>query len=223
MLRHYEHIFSHSVVWWQLWLNGRADGKNKNKKRDRAGEWEEFEKIGVWWKRRLSWAYVCTLPAGCCCSYGCCLFWCVLWLDDQKNPQTPPERWDKIWRLLLKCLIIVLKKKKNSLEMTPDTLLGFGAGWYVPPSSESLVPLSEPKAVSPPAHCPSGAPSDSPVPPLEADSRRPGRGALAPAPPQGSGAALACVGCGRLHPGGGSSPKNLDREEQHAALSHTRL
>lgn len=103
--------------------------------------------------------------------------------------------------------------------MTPDTLWGFGAGWYVPPSSESLVPLSEPKAASPPAHCPSAAPSDSPAPPPEADSGRPDREVLAPAPPQGSGAALACVGCGRLHPGGGNSPKNLGREGQHAALS----
>lgn len=99
--------------------------------------------------------------------------------------------------------------------MTPDTLWGFGAGWFVPPSSESLVPLSEPKAASPPAHCPSAAPSDSPAPPPEADSRRPDRGALAPAPPRGSGAVLACVGCGCLRPGGGNSLKNLGREEQN--------
>lgn len=199
------------------WMEEQME-KNKNKKRDRTEEWGEFERSRVGWKWRLSRAYVCTLPAGCCCSYGCCLFWCVPWLDGQKSPQTPPEWWDKTQRLLLKCLIIVLLKNTIFLEMTPDTPWGFGAGWYVPPSSESLVPLWEPKAASPPARCPSAAPSDSPAPPPEADSRRPDRGALAPAPPLGSGAALACVGCGRLHPGGGSSPRNLGREEQHAAL-----
>lgn len=128
----------------------------------------------------------------------------------------------KVVTKMLKSGTFVLLKKNISLERTPDTLWGFGAGWYVPPSSESLVPLSEPKAASPPAHCPSAAPSDSPAPPPEADSRRPDRGALALAPPQGSGAALACVGCGRLHPGGGNSLKSLGRREQHAALSRHR-
>lgn len=129
---------------------------------------------------------------------------------------------NKRGRLLLKSLIIVLLKDHISLKMTPDTLWGFGAGWYVPPSSESLAPLSEPKAASPPAHCPSAAPSDFPAPPPGADRRRPDRGALAPAPPPGSGAGLACVGCGRLHPGGGNSLKNLGRQEQHVGLSRHR-
>lgn len=97
--------------------------------------------------------------------------------------------------------------------MTPDTLWGFGAGWYVPPSNEIPGLLSEPKAASPLARCPSAAPSDSLAPPLEADSKRRDRVALAPAPPQGSAAALACVGYGRLHLDEGSSPRNLRREE----------
>lgn len=130
-----------------------------------------------------------------------------------KNMKAVIERFDYTW--------LVLLKNSASLEMTPDTLWGFGAGWFVPPSSGSLVPLSEPKAASPPAHCPSAAPSDSPAPPPEADSRRPDRGALAPAPPRGSGAALACVGCGRLRPGGGNSPKNLGREEQTRCIMPT--
>lgn len=103
--------------------------------------------------------------------------------------------------------------------MTPDTLWGFGAGWYVPPSSEIPGLLSEPKAASPLARCPSAAPLDSLAPPPEADSKRPDRVALALAPPQGSAAVLVCVGYGCLHPDEGSSPRNLQREEQHAALS----
>lgn len=77
--------------WWQLRLNKKTDGKNKNKK--------ETERKNGKNLNRAEWggkgAYVCTLPAGHRCSYGCCLFWCDLWLDDQKIPQTPPERWDK--------------------------------------------------------------------------------------------------------------------------------
>lgn len=126
--------------------------------------------------------------------------------EKKQNMKAVIKMFDYTWLVLLKI--------SASLEVTPDTLWGFGAGWFVPPSSESLVPLSEPKAASPPAHCPSAAPSDCPAPPPEADSRRPDRGALAPAPPRGSGAALACAGCGRLRPGGGNSPKNLGREEQ---------
>lgn len=124
--------------------------------------------------------------------------------------------------VLLRRLIAALYMNDISLEMTPDILWGFGAGWYVPPSSESPGLLSEPKAAFPLARCPSAAPSDSLVPPPAADSRRPDRVALAPAPPQGSAAALVCVGCGRLHPDGGSFPRNLGREEQHAALSRHR-
>lgn len=120
--------------------------------------------------------------------------------------------------VLLKCLI-VMSHKNISLETTPDTLWGFGVGWYVPPSSEIPGLLSEPKAASPLARCPSAAPSDSLAPPPEADSKRPDRVALAPAPPRGSAAALACVGYGLLHLDEGSSPGNLRTEEQNAALS----
>lgn len=135
-----------------------------------------------------------------------------------KNPSNTTWTMEQNQGVLVKCLIVV-SHKKISLEMTPDTLWGFGARWYVLPSSEIPGLLSEPKAASPLVRCPSAAPSDSLAPLPEADSKRPDRVALAPAPPRGSAAALACVGYGRLHLDEGSSLRNLWREEQHAALS----
>lgn len=99
-------------------------------------------------------------------------------------------------------------------EHLPDTPLGFGAGWCGPPSSEIPGLLLGPIAKSPPGHCPSTGPSDFPAPPPGAGSRRRGRVDLALAPPQGSAAGLACAGCGLLHPGGGSSLRNLEERKR---------
>lgn len=91
----------------------------------------------------------------------------------------------------------------------PDILWGFGEEWFGPLSSGAPARLLVPIRGSPPGRCPSAEPAGYPVPPPGADSRTEGRENLVLAPLQGSAVWLSCAGCGHLHPGGGSSLKNL--------------